>query len=168
MEEKPITAIADLVEIINESGLMNEPHSHIRVWFRGHADTIWKLNPGVYRPDFKPIDENDRLSLERHLSQDFQALAAARLTGRETDAEIYFLQQHYGMPTRLMDWSSNPLIALWFAVNDENHRDKDGEIFMMDAYEIKGPGRPDDFGIASSRNPYFLKALLPIFDWQEA
>lgn len=38
------------------------------------------------------------------MTQDFRVQAAGVLTGRETDAELYFLEQHYRMPTRLLDW----------------------------------------------------------------
>lgn len=37
--------------------------------------------------------------------------------------------QHYGVPTRLLDWSSNPLVALFFASID--HKDKDGRVWMI-------------------------------------
>lgn len=39
------------------------------------------------------------------------------------------LAQHHGLPTLLLDWSKNPLVALYFAVNNDNN--KDGEIWIM-------------------------------------
>ena len=52
------------------------------------------------------------------------------------EAELYFLQQHYHMWTRLLDWTSNALVGLFFAVS--SNPDQDGMLFMMDAYQL-GP-----------------------------
>lgn len=167
-----VVSVTSLLGEIQGSGLLGSPHSHIRVWFRGQPDSSWGLTPGVYRDGFVAGNgEPARLQKERHLTQDFGVMSAGLLSGSRNDAELYFLQQHYRMPTRLLDWTTNPLAALHFAVT--SHQGIDGNLFMMDAGRL-GPdqdGRwPDgaEFrGIATSRSPLFERALHPIFRWQD-
>jgi hypothetical protein len=169
--DSDVGSVSELLRAIQECGLSGLTHSHIRVWFRGQSDASWALSPGVYRPNFNAEHEDARLLKERHLTQDFKALSAGLLSGARSDAEVYFLQQHYRMPTRLLDWTTSPLAALYFAV--ESLSAVDAAIFVLDAYAL-GPhqqakwkdGR-DFCGIASSRNKIFEEALRPIFSWQD-
>jgi hypothetical protein len=39
--------------------------------------------------------------------------------------------QHHGAPTRLLDWSRNPFVGLWFAVNDKNYDKYDGLVYQL-------------------------------------
>jgi FRG domain len=130
-------------------------------------DASWKLSPGVYRSTFPVTDENERLNIERHLAQDFR-VESAGLPGVTSDnGELYFLQQHYGMPTRLLDWMHSPLTALHFAVTEDKYKDEDGAFFMMDAYQLAPcQGATDHFeGVMTSQTKISQKALRPIFNW---
>jgi hypothetical protein len=65
--------------------------------------------------------------------QDFRLQSLGLRDSKATDEEVYLLQQHYRMPTRLLDWTTSPLAALFFAVQDTD----DGELFMMDASKFQ-------------------------------
>jgi hypothetical protein len=116
------------------------------VWFRGVSEVFpLPLAPGVYRDDFTARAhassfgadlESKRLGVERLMLEEFRTSGARYLNTTDV-VEIYFLAQHHGMPTRLLDWTTNPLAALFFAV--EHSRGSDGEVFIMEAKGIISP-----------------------------
>jgi hypothetical protein len=53
----------------------------------------------------------------------------------QNDWDFYFLMQHYGAPTRLLDWTESPVIALYFAIRD-NPGYYDSCVWMLDPYEL--------------------------------
>jgi hypothetical protein len=163
-----IRCIDDIFAAMETAKLTNPHHAHLRYWFRGHSKDNWDLRPRVFRPEFvSSADESKRLKKEQHLAQEFRVNSAGLLRGGADDAELYFLQQHYRMPTRLLDWSDNPLAALFFAVTED--LEVPGTLFMMDAYALAtDQGLPASRfrGIATRRNPEFRQALKPIVHWQ--
>ena len=163
-----ISQVQDLLRIIKKIIPDATRHAHIRWWFRGQSDWAWALRPAVYRSGFPAKDEDDRLRTEQHLTQDFRVESAGLRVGHDENADLYFLQQHYGMPTRLLDWSTSPLAALFFAVCE--NRASDGGFYAMDAYQLANSqdlGSHPSSGIPVSRHGIVRRALEPIFDWKK-
>lgn len=87
-------------------------------WFRGHGRSSFTLLPSLYRA----IDDvGDALAMEGRLLREFDNRSrTVQGVGRTRDSwETLFLMQHHRVPTRLLDWSRNLLIAAYFAVHDE-------------------------------------------------
>jgi len=88
-------------------------------FFRGLPNAEWNLMPGVARPDKAPPG-GWRPAVELQLFRDFQRMAQTFEPGENfDDLDWLALAQHFGLPTRLLDWTDNPLVAAWFAVADE-------------------------------------------------
>jgi hypothetical protein len=101
-------------------------------WFRGHADARWTLAPGLYRHGATLRDEyqfRDEFRLRA-----FPYLAEATYPPT-TDWDWYFLMQHYGLPTRLLDWTESSLVGLFFAIRDPLDR-VDGCVWILDPWAI--------------------------------
>ena len=98
--------------------------------FRGHADSTWKVAASGYRrlgENATPTTFNNSI---KRLIDEAKLQGLDKKDGMEMpDLELLAELQHYGAATCLIDFTKNPLIALWFACHE--HQDKDGAVVAI-------------------------------------
>ena len=120
MNEQIINNIEELICFIKKLSSKNT------IWYRGHSDADWPLVPSVQR---EPYKENEQM-----LANDFYMRASVTLKDKpdfKSYSDWLTIMRHYGLPTRLLDWSRSPLIAAYFATCDWFRNEKDGCIWIM-------------------------------------
>ena len=95
-------------------------------FFRGQPDSKWKLNPGAARRSINDEAEN-------RLYYGFTSLGSHLFQPNVSTWDVLFLMQHYGIPTRLLDWTENFAVALYFALKGCK---SEGAVWMLDPYGL--------------------------------
>ncbi|HEX8240953.1 MAG TPA: FRG domain-containing protein [Allosphingosinicella sp.] len=96
------------------------------VWYRGQERSEWPLIPALAR-------HGDALAAELLTIKRFKQNAAPYLPARPaSEWEWVFLMQHHRAPTRLLDWTESPLVALFFALWGTANDDADAAVWCLD------------------------------------
>jgi FRG domain len=162
-----VASIDELTRAVSRIGTLQGGRRY--VW-RGVADRRYSVRSSLLRflLEDAPGEETPRETEVREREE--QIIAQARewgigieLGGLATDLHLLALLQHHGVPTRLLDVTSNPMTALWFACQRASaDRDSSGALFAFDVtdlseYATVDPGASPTW--AAIRNP--LGAALP-------
>jgi len=94
--------------------------------YRGVRDSRYSLMTKLNR-----ICNHD-LSLEESIIRNFIKYGYADIGNTKSIWQTLSLGQHFGLPTRLLDWSYSPLVAAHFATEDIDYYDVDGAIYCID------------------------------------
>lgn len=120
------------IKTVNEFYSMIKNHRKSNYLYRGESKTTYELRSKIGRDIIKDKECKDR---EKSYLNEFKLKALPYLEyTMENDWDWLTLGQHYGLHTRLLDWSKNPLVAAYFAVR--KNLNTDATIYVFDTKEL--------------------------------
>ncbi len=138
MEREKIYSFEDFLSKIGEA------RNRFYYIYRGQSDSSWELLPKLGRqPLWNYLSKNNN---ERNIFESWKRYGIQFLTSKpEDDWDWLALAQHHGLATRFLDWTKNPLTALFFAVYE--NRDTDAALYSYLPDKIEIPETTDPFKI---------------------
>lgn len=155
-EIKSIEDCKILVERIRERRIF---YSNISEHFRGQGRANYELVPNIAR-NLKNAEaiKSKEISLINFVKSEIENLGLEKIIRSDTylnDKQniwnLLFQAQHLGIPTRLLDWTMNWEVALWFAVENCKYDYEDGQFWVFTA--------PDRIHLTDTRDNYYKKDL---------
>lgn len=98
--------------------------------FRGLSDADYPLATTLMRLGGRYAE------LERHLVRNFRKYAHGSVVEQDSLWNWVSVAQHYGLPTRLLDWTNSPYVALHFATANVTRFERDGVVWVVDYTEV--------------------------------
>ena len=106
------------------------------LFYRGHSDESYKATPSIFRKIENGTSQGTYSNQEDRLFKNMIMQCPQDFAGCHSTLEYLVKMQHYGLPTRLLDLTSNPLVALYFSCcshNGNGGSGKNGEVLV---YEV--------------------------------
>lgn len=152
MTEIIITDIEHYLQIIEPIRLEKNEY----LLFRGQSNDN-PLLPGIARKNPKINSGVKEDVMLEHLKR----VGFLKLHSQNLDIwDLLILAQHHGMQTRLLDWSSNPLVALWFAIQNVHKHSQDSYVFVLSANSEMAIDKTKNNDPFALNQTYILKPTL--------
>lgn len=119
-----INSVAEYIEKVND--LLQEEDSGT-LFFRGQENKDWPVLPSIFRDNLLSIEHELLSEPLIKVPYDFKSMEKI---------EILAKYQHYGLSTRLLDVTTNPLVALYFACKENAKDEECGRVYFRQDYPI--------------------------------
>jgi len=142
-DKMKIKSVEDYISVLKKIQNRLKNHNLVcEIWFRGEdkVDILTPLIPKAYRIYNDPDIDDAYLAakaIEGNFKAQFRRQAQPYLSSKgiiQNDWNEYFLMQHYGLKTRLLDWTGSALIALYFAI--ENLSENDSRVWILNPHTL--------------------------------
>jgi hypothetical protein len=116
-----------------------------KLWFRGENSDKYELVPNLYRMTNKEltycryVDPKTYYILEQNIDTSFYRKSFNYFSNHGIVSNRwnrYFLKQHYGLKTRLLDWSENAMFALFFALTNNYKENENARFWILSPFEL--------------------------------
>jgi FRG domain-containing protein len=123
--------ITSLTRFLSDLQKLREQPNSTQMWFRGQSKLEHKLRPTAGRPAEYNGNRVEFFTptVERRLLTRFRLRTYTHVNRALNEWEAIFLARHYGLPTRILDWTASPLAALYFASTE--NQTEDGTLWAM-------------------------------------
>lgn len=149
--------IVEIISIEEYTSIVSKYKNKQNVFYRGQSDKNYSISCSLSREE--GYVENESKMISETLKK-----KEKEFLGYKVPIEILSKMQHYGIPTRLVDVTLDPYIALYFAIEEVEH-DEDAEVFIFEKipYEInsKDVKLVSLFSIAKD---YSFKSLADLYE----
>jgi hypothetical protein len=126
-----MTEINSLASFLNELQLNEEFDDGVMWLYRGQCGN-YPLIPGIARLNSRQDTSELEIKMLEELKRRGNLLVKEKLLN-DWDWLVY--AQHFGMATRLLDWSTNPLVALWFAISNHVKFEEPSYLYLLTVYD---------------------------------
>lgn len=160
--KEKINSVEDLFRLSQRFSRLGRPGG---IYFRGQHDARWGLRPSIGRGSNGEFVYGGRTitrftrTQEKNLLHRFRRHAYFHADRILSEWEALFLARHHYLPVRLLDWTANPLVAL-YAACERNDNDTDAAVW---AFRRRRTEKHDIDVLRDKRSPLTIKGVKIIF-----
>lgn len=168
VREIVVQNLQELIAVLTQDDWQpSESKYRMNIAYRGLSTADYELETGLAR-----LQDRSTAALEEHLLRNFRKYAHRDAAPGDSIWNWLSLAQHHGLPTRLLDWTFSPYIALHFATSDPRSYSRSGVIWCVDyvaAHVLLPEGlgnrvKPLDYGLFTTEILQAAAGTLARFD----